>query len=165
MPKQHLIGYCDASHATDIKTRRSTTGWAFCIWNHLIFYKVKLQNTVATSSTEAEFIAAVSAAKTAKYLRTVLHEIGFEQDQPTKINEDNMAAIFMANNSRPTDRTRHMDIQYFALQQWIKQKHIILHHMPGTLNPADSLTKALAWILHSRHTNRLMGYFKERENI
>ena len=94
-----------------------------------------------------------------------MKEIEFVQSEPTKINEDNMAAIFMANNSRPTDRTRHMDIQYFAMQEWIKEKQVILHHIPGTLNPADSLTKALAWILCARYTNRLMGYFKRRDNI
>ena len=110
VPDKTLIGYCDASHATDLKTRKSTTGYAFCLWKHLLFYKVKLQNTVATSSTEAEFIAAVSASKTAKYLRTVLKELGHPLRHPTKIHEDNMAAIFMANNNRPTDRTRHMDI-------------------------------------------------------
>jgi len=162
LPEKSLIGYCDAAHATDHRTRRSTTGCAFCTWTHLIFCKVKLQATVATSSTEAEFIAAVSAAKTAKYLRTVLHEIGFMQNAPTKMHEDNMAAIFVANNNRPTDRTRHMDIQYFALQQWVKAKQVILQHIPGTLNPADGLTKALAWILHSRHANSLIGYFKRK---
>jgi hypothetical protein len=43
----------------------------------------------ATSSTEAEFIAAVSAAKTAKYLRSVLSDLGFPQPGPTILYEDN----------------------------------------------------------------------------
>ena len=59
----------------------------------------------------------------------------------------------------------HIDIQYFTLKQWKKEKHVILHHVLGMLNPAHNLIKALVWILHTRHTNRLMGYFKERENI
>lgn len=33
----------------------------------------------------------------------------------------------------------------------------MLHHMPGTLNPANSLAKALAWILHAQYANASMG--------
>ena len=76
-----------------------------------------------------------------------------------------MAAMFMANNNLPTNCTRHVEIKCFALQQWIKDKQVVLHHIPGTLNPADSLTKALAWILHNRHTNQLMGYFEDRSCV
>ena len=87
--------------AADHKTRRSTAGHAFCMWSHLVFCKVTLKNTVANFSTEAEFIATAYAAKTAKYLRTVLIEIGHVFNEPTKINEDNVATIFMAENDRP----------------------------------------------------------------
>ncbi len=38
----------------------------------LLAYKSKIQSTVSTSSTEAEFLAAVHAAKIAKYLRSIL---------------------------------------------------------------------------------------------
>ena len=164
-PEMDLIGCCDASHETDHKTRRSTTGCAFCMWSHFIFYKVKLQNTVATSSVEAEFIASLFAAKTAKYLRTVLIEINQVFNKPTIINEDNVAAIFMTNIDRPTDRARHVDVRFFALQQWVEEKHVVLHRLPGIFNPSDSLTKALSWILHSRQTNRLMGHFKYKDAV
>ena len=40
-----------------------------------IAYKSKVQSTVSTSSTEAEFVAAVQAAKIAKYLRSILLEL------------------------------------------------------------------------------------------
>jgi hypothetical protein len=59
---------------------------------------------------------------------------------------DNISAIMMANNMRPTDCTRHMDIRWFALQEWIHvdTTDIIVIHISGILNPADALTKALA---------------------
>jgi hypothetical protein len=62
-----LVGFVDAAYATDISTRPSVTGLVFCLAGGAIAYKSKLQVTVATSSTEAEFIAAVHAAKIAKY--------------------------------------------------------------------------------------------------
>ena len=79
-----LAGYVDAAHATDMTTRRSITGLAFMLCGGPIAYKSKVQSTVSTSSTEAEFIAAVQAAKIAKYLRSILHELDYTQpDQPS----------------------------------------------------------------------------------
>ena len=65
------------------------------------------------------------------------------QKGPTSIYVDNRAAIFMANSEKPTSRTQHIDIQYFALQEWIKNGELKLTHIPGTDNPSDALTKAL----------------------
>jgi KUP system potassium uptake protein len=63
-----LTGYVDAAHATDLKTRCSISGYVFTLAGGAVAFKSKLQATVATSSTKAEFMAAVSAAKVAKYL-------------------------------------------------------------------------------------------------
>jgi hypothetical protein len=154
-----LAGYVDAAHATDLSTRRSITGLSFMLCGGPIAYKSKVQSTVSTSSTEAEFIAAVQAAKIAKYLRSILTELGYTQPGPTVLYEDNQAAILMINASRPTPRSRHIDIQHFAIQEWKANGDIILCHIPGIINPADALTKALGPTLHFRHVRRLMGHY------
>jgi hypothetical protein len=154
-----LAGYVDAAHATDVITRRSITGLVFMFCGGPIAYKSKIQSTVSTSSTEAEFIAAVHAAKIAKYLRSILSELGYPQDRPTTLYEDNAAAILMINASRPTSRSRHIDIQHFAIQEWKANREIVLAHIPGIINSADSLTKSLGSTLHHRHVRRLMGHY------
>ena len=154
-----LVGQVDAAHATDLATRRSVTGLVFSLAGGAIAYKSKLQATVATSSTEAEFIGAVHAAKIAKYLRSVLHELGFEQDGATPLYVDNQAAIAMINEGRPTPRSRHIDIQHFAIQEWRQRGIVEMHHLPGVINNSDQLTKALGWTLHSRHARRSMGHY------
>ena len=153
-----LVGYVDAAHATDLKTRRSVTGYVFTMAGGAIAYKSKLQPTVATSSTEAEFCAAVVAAKVAKYLRSVLKELGYAQSTPTPLYEDNQAAIAMINERRPTPRSRHIDIQYYAIQEWRQQGEIQMIYIPTVINPADDATKALGWVLHHRHTRRILGH-------
>jgi hypothetical protein len=65
----------------------------------------------------------------------------------------------MVNQNRPTPRSRHIDIQYFAIQEWRARGLVELAHIPGCVNPADQQTKALGWILHSRHARRAMGHF------
>lgn len=109
-----LVGYVDAAYWTDSKTRRSVTGTVFTLCGAAIAFRSKLQAIVATSSTEAEFIATVQAAKTAKYHLSVLSEVGFPQNGPTKLYEDNEAAILMTNAGKSTQRSRHIDIQHFA---------------------------------------------------
>ena len=153
-----LTGYVDAAHATDLLTLRSITGLVFMFCGGPIAYKSKIQPTVSTSSTEAEFLAAVHAAKIAKYLRSTLSELGYPQTGPTTLYEDNAAAILMINASRPTPRSRHIDIQHFAIQEWKANNEIVLAHIPGIVNSADSLTKSLGSTLHHRHVRRLMGH-------
>jgi hypothetical protein len=149
----------EAAHATDLTSRRSVTGLVFTLCGAAVCYKSKLQPTVATSSTEAEFIAAVMAAKLARYLRSILLEIGCPQTAPTVLYADNQAAILMVNANRPTTRSRHIDIQHFAIQEWREKGDILMEYIAGIINMSDALTKALGWTLHHRHTRRMMGHF------
>jgi hypothetical protein len=158
-PLEELVGYVDAAHATDLVTRRSITGIVFTLAGGAIAFKSKVQPTVSTSSTEAELIAAVTAAKLAKYFRSVLTELGFAPAGPTVLYEDNEATMAMINENRPTPRARHVDIQFFAIQEWRQQGHVVVQRIPTTINVADGGTKALGWTLHSRHARRAMGHF------
>jgi hypothetical protein len=64
----------------------------------------------------------------------------------------------MINAGKPTNRTRHVDIQLFAIQEWKNRGDIILSHIPGIINIADALTKALGWILHHGFTPRSLPH-------
>ena len=123
-------------------------------------YRSKTQTLTALSSTEAKFIAAVTAAKTAKYIRSVLIELGFKQNEPTPIYEDNKPTIDIVASQKPTERTRHIDICFFAIQDWIyRSKDIQLLHIPGVINPSNDLTKSLGRVLHERHARYIMGHY------
>jgi hypothetical protein len=89
----------------------------------------------------------------------VLHELGFLRPGPSPLYVDNKAAVDMVNEKRPTPRSRHIEIQHFAIQEWHANGDIIMRHLAGVLNLSDDLTKALGWILHSRHIGRSMGYY------
>ena len=57
----------------------------------------------------------------------------------------------MANAQKPTKRTKHMDTQFFALQDWVNRDLIVLKCITASDNYADAMTKALSkslfWIL------------------
>ena len=91
----------------------------------------------------------------------VLKQLGYEQKSPTPIHIDNMSALQIINNNNfsPAERTRHLDIRYFAIQDWREDGGIIIEHIPGILNPSNDLTKLLGYVLHARHCRRIMGHF------
>ena len=154
-----LMAFVDAAYANDQRKRRSTTGFVLTYCGGAIVYRSKTQSVTALSSTEAEFFAAVSCAKIALYIRSILFELGFACTGATPIYEDNKSTIDIVNSSVPTERARHVYIQYFAIQDWKEWGCIELIHIPGILNPSDTLTKPLGWVLHSRHCRRFMGHY------
>eukprot|EP00957_Ditylum_brightwellii_P076365 5803792-Ditylum_brightwellii.AAC.1 len=123
-----------------------------------IAYSTKWQITVATSSSKAEFIQAVLVTKMAKYLQTALNKLGIQQCGPTMTYEDNAAVITMANNSSPNEQTQHIDISYFALQEWVTYCDANLAHICRIANLADAFTKALGWTLQRCYVTCIMGH-------
>ena len=160
MAYDELLACLDAAHATELNSRRSVTGLVVFFCCAAIAWKSRVQPIVATSSTEAEFYSAVTTAKIVKYLRYVLTELDALRPGPTRMLIDNLAALQMINENRPTPRARHIEIQHFAIQEWRRQGDLIMEHLSGVLNPSDDLTKALGWVLHARHARRSMGHFR-----
>ena len=154
-----LVGFADAAYATDTKTCQSVSGYIVIYAGAAVAYKAKMQSTVATSSTEAESIAAVYAAKAVKHLWSILNDLHLLPPKPTIFYKDNKAAIDMINNSKPTACSRHIDVQHFAIQEWQDCGEIEMHHIPGILNAADDETKSLTWTLHSQHSHHSMGHY------
>jgi hypothetical protein len=52
---------------------------------------------------------------------------------PTIRYEDNASAIRMINNNRPTERSHHIDIAWFAIQDWRAAGDVVLKHIKGTM--------------------------------
>jgi hypothetical protein len=81
--------------------------------------KTKFQPTVAFSSTEAEFMAAVVIGRMCLFVRSILWDLDFPQEAATIAYEDNDGCTAMGNAQKPNTRTHHIDIKYFALCNWL----------------------------------------------
>ena len=90
----------------------------------------------------------------------VLKELDALRPGPTQLYIDNQAALAMINESRPTPRARHIEIQHYAIQEWHEAGDIVMKHIPGVINSSDDMTKPIGWVLHGRHTRRNMGHYK-----
>ena len=89
-----------------------------------------------------------------------MQEISLEQQHASILYEDNQGALLMAQAGQPTKRTKHIDIKYFALQQWVVEDLLIFKRIATTDNSADALTKATPRSLFYRHNQHIMGKIK-----
>lgn len=143
-PRGHILleGYCDANYGNCELTRRSTTGYVFTFNGSLISWQTKLQKTVATSTTEAEYMAAAGAAKEALYLRKILIDLGFGPYCVT-IHCDNQGAVNLTKNALTVSRTKHVDIAHHFVRNRISRGEMNVCYIRTTEQMADFLTKAL----------------------
>ena len=156
----YLHGAVDSDWAADTTHRRSVTGLVLRLAGGTILYKTKYQDTVALSTTEAEFSAACDAGKAILYVRSILDEIGLPQKEATTLFIDNNGALMMANAQQPTRRTRHIEIKKFAILDWVQRDLMLLQRISTSDNCSDGLTKQNGRQLFYRHFDYILGKIK-----
>jgi hypothetical protein len=140
-----LSGASDADWSGNLDDRRSTSGYCFHIGTTTaaISWRSLKQPVVALSSTEAEYVALAVAAQEAVFLRSLLGELGFQQNEPTEVSEDNQSCISLAKNPGNHKRTKHIDVKYHFLRDLVANRVIRLEYVPSEAMVADLLTKHL----------------------
>ncbi|GAA5988537.1 hypothetical protein JCM11641_003308 [Rhodosporidiobolus odoratus] len=148
----HLSGWSDSDHAADKETRRSVSGFVFCIGEFLTFtaicWNARRQRSVAISSTEAEYMTLSEAAREAIWLRQLLTEIGFPPSSPTLIRGDNSGALLLADHPTSHGRTKHIAVHYHFTREHVEEGTVMLKWVPTGETAADLLTKGLAPAKH-----------------
>jgi hypothetical protein len=81
------------------------------------------------------------------FVRSILWDLNIPQEAATIAYKDNDGCTSMANAQKPTPWTRHINIKYFALCDWVERDLILLERIDTSINLADHLTKTLSRIL------------------
>ena len=137
-----LVGYCDADYAGDIDSRRSTTGYVYKLGGTAISWASKLQQTVALSTTEAEYMAATQAAKEALWLKKLLKDLKL-WDGPLQIRCDNQGAIKLSKHHEEHARSKHIDVQWHFPRDKVAEGDIAIEYCNTKEMVADCMTKAV----------------------
>jgi hypothetical protein len=103
-------------------------------------------------------MAACDTGKMILFIRSILWDINVPQEAATLLYEDNDGCTAMGNAQKPTLQTRHIDIKFFSLCEWVEHDLMLLDRIDTSINMADHLTKALSPILFHRHTDFLLGH-------
>lgn len=75
---------------------------------------------------------------------------------PATMKMDNMGAMFMAKNDVSNKRTKHIDLRYHMIRDYVKAGFFMLEHVGTSSNRADIMTKALERLKHEGHTNAIL---------
>ncbi|KAJ9546217.1 hypothetical protein OSB04_025924 [Centaurea solstitialis] len=152
-----VTGYSDASFQTDRDDFRSQSGYVFTLNGGAISWKSSKQDTIADSTTEAEYIAASDAAKEAVWLRNFLSDLRVVASisRPIDIFCDNSGAVAQAKEPREHHKSRHVLRKYHLIREIIGRGDVRICKIPTEDNVADPLTKPLARVKHEAHANSI----------
>jgi hypothetical protein len=149
--------YTDADYANQIDNRRSVSGRCIMLHGAAIMWSSKQQSVVALSTAESEYIAASDAAKDCLWMRKLLRDLGHDMSAPTLLHEDNTAAMKWATDSSAWSKTRHIDVKFHAIREWVEDGAIKLVYCPTAAQLADGLTKALPPAMHKHSADMLLN--------
>ncbi|GJT47667.1 hypothetical protein Tco_0973824 [Tanacetum coccineum] len=111
-----LKGYLDSDYAGCNMDKKSTSGACQLLRGKLVCWSSKKQQFVAMSSAEAEYVP---------------------------IFCDNISAIAISNNPVLHSRTKHIDIRYHFIRDYILKGDINLHFIPTQYQLAAIFTKPI----------------------
>lgn len=140
-----LAVYTDALFADDPRDRKSSQGHLITLFGGPIAWKSGKQDTITTSSTEAELLALTAVAKESIATLRLFASIRFELADKLNIWCDNQQTIRLVNSELPRLRTalRHVDIHNNWARQEVQNKTFTVNYLQTNKMPADGLTKAL----------------------
>jgi hypothetical protein len=136
----------DASFADNTLDRKSSQGYAIKLFGGLIAWRASKQDTVTTSTTEAELLALSQVAKEAIFTSRLLEELQVTLSDPIiTIKCDNTQTIRLVNEdvAKLQTKLRHVDIHHHWLRQEVTRKMIKVEYIPSDKMIADGFTKSL----------------------
>ena len=152
-----LWGWVDADWAGDTETRCSHTGYVLMLNGGAISWKSRRQDSVALSTSEAEYMAASQCGQDVLYLREMLSDFNVPQAAATRVYEDNLACIAMSENPVRRKYSRHIDIRRYFVRELVLAGVMQLIPLRTDKMVADALTKSLPSPSFVKHREVMLG--------
>ncbi|GJW67190.1 putative ribonuclease H-like domain-containing protein [Tanacetum coccineum] len=136
-----LEAYSDSDYAGANLDRKSTTGGCQFLGRRLISWQCKKQTIVATSTTEAEYVAAANCCGQVLWIQNQMLDYGFNF-MNTKIYIDNESTICIVKNPVFHSKIKHIAIRHHFIRDAYEKKLIQVLKIHTDDNVANLLTKA-----------------------
>ncbi|GJV12912.1 putative ribonuclease H-like domain-containing protein, partial [Tanacetum coccineum] len=136
-----LEAYSDSDYAGANLDRKSTIGGCQFLRRRLISWICKKQTIMATSTTEAEYVAAANCCRQVLWIQNQMLDYGFNF-MNTKIYIDNESTICVVKNPVFHSKTKHIEIRHYFIRDAYEKKLIQVLKIHTNDNVADLLTKA-----------------------
>jgi hypothetical protein len=148
----------DASFADNSQDRTSSQAYVMKLFGGTIGWRANKQDTVTTSTTEAELLSLAQAAKEGMFVSRLVRELGVTLDDARiTIQCDNKQTIGLVNKDIALLQTklRHVDIHNHWLRQEATRKRIRVVYTRTEDMIADGLTKVLPYEAYRRFIQQI----------
>lgn len=140
-PSVSLTTFVDANLCHDMVSGKSITGIIHFLNKTPIDYYTKKQPVVETATYGSEYMAARVATEQIIELRTFLRYLGVNLKGPTFMFGDNKSVVDSSNLPKARLHKRHVLLSFHRVREAISAKIIRFIYIPGSINPADILSK------------------------
>lgn len=159
--------FVDASFAGDYKDgdTKSTGGHVVFIGDNMVSWRTTRGGSLTSGQHEvdttldtcgAEFQSLVFAIKELVWVRTLLGDMGFPQDRPSLVLEDNQAVIALATGEGGK-RGKHEMVRMNWVREHVLNGTLVLHYVESEDQLADVMTKALPRDTHQGLCDRMFA--------
>ena len=135
--------YSDADFAGYLVGRKSTSGIAHFLGPCLVSWASKKQNSVALSTTEAEYVSAAACCAQILWIKQQLVDFHINITC-VPILCDNTSTICISKDPVLHSKTKHIHIRHHFLREHVESGEIELVYCPTENQLADILTKPLS---------------------
>jgi hypothetical protein len=122
-----LVDYSDSDYAGCKIDRKITSGGCHLLGRSLVPWTSKKQNSVALSTTEAEYIAMSACCAQILYMKQTFLDYGVVLEK-VHLLCDNKSMAKIANNLVQHSRTKHIDIRHHFLRDHVAKKVRMIFH-------------------------------------
>ena len=159
MSSLDVVAYVDSDWAGCVQTRKSTSGVSVFFNGCLIASQSRTQQTIATSSGEAELYSIGLGTSECLFLKPLLIEMNITSRVNIRVFTDSSAGKSMSTRFGASKKTRHVELRFLFMQELVQQGILQVKKVAGTSNPADVLTKYVSREVLQRHLGTLgVGY-------
>ena len=137
-----LTSYVDANLCHDFTSGRSVTGVLHLVNQTVIDFYSKKQPLVQTATYGSEYMAARTATEQIIELRTTLQYLGVPIKGASYLFGDNKTVVDSSINPASKLRKRHVLLSFHRVREAIAARILHFVFIPGSINPADILSKA-----------------------
>ena len=137
--------YVDANLYHCMVTGDSVSGILHLINQTPFDWYSKKQSTVETATYGSEFVAARIATDHINGHHTMLRYLGVPVNNKTYMFGDNKSVVDSSATPQSKLHKHHMALSYHCVHEAIAAGIVAFIHLPGTINPADLLSKHWAY--------------------
>ena len=138
-----LIGFIDSDWEGSVVDQNITSRCCFSLGSATVSWFSRKQKSVALSTVEAEYMASNLASYEALWLRKLMVDLFDQELRPTVIHCDNQSCIRLYENPVFHDRSKHIEIRYHFIQDYVQRGAVMLKYISTDEQVANILMKSL----------------------